>query len=57
MSDTKVHPKVTAATVGAALATVTIWLVESTTAVAVPAGVTAAVTTLLTLIAGYIVSE
>lgn len=55
MASKKVHPKVTASTVGAAIATVFVWVVESVSAVAFPAGVVAAVTVLCTLIAGYLV--
>lgn len=55
MRANRVHPKVTASTVGAAVATVLVWVVESTSAITFPAGVVAAVTTLCTLIAGYMV--
>ena len=50
--------KVTAATAAAAIATLAIWIAQSQGWVDdVPAGIEVAVTTLLTLIAGYFVPE
>lgn len=50
--------KVTAATVAAAVATILVWLVQSQGWVDdIPAGLEAAITTLLTLVAGYFVPE
>lgn len=47
-------PKVVAAGVGGALATVLLWVLTAVTAVDVPTPVTAAVTTLLAFAAGYL---
>ena len=50
--------KVTAAAAAAAVATLLIWIAQSVGWVdAVPAGIEAAVTTILTLLAGYFVPE
>ena len=50
--------KVTAAAVAAAAATILLWIAQTTGLVTdVPAGIEAAFTTLLTLVAGYVVPE
>ena len=51
-----ISPKVTAATLAAALVTIIVW-VASTTGVTVPLEVQGAVTTILVAIAGYLVTD
>lgn len=49
--------KVTAATLAAAVTIIAVWGIQASTAIEIPTGVSGAITTILTLLAGYVVKE
>lgn len=56
-SASDISPKTAAATVGAAVAVIGVWLIETATGIDIPEGVEIAGTVLLTFIGGYFIKD
>lgn len=54
---TDISPKVTAATVAAAVTTIAVWAVEASTGIDIPSLVEGAVTTVLVFAGGYLIRD
>lgn len=56
-ASSSISPKVTAASIAAAVTTLLVWGLQSATSIEVPAGVEAALVTLFTFGAGYLTTD